>query len=298
MKIVLISIFLFIFQSIHAQSLVQKLDEFSSVDWERLVIYASGRSSQLTRSSNGSERIAALESAKKAAVERLFRAVQALRIDANSTIKTALNEKQFSALVLRNIVEGFTIVDTRSMSDMSVELDIEFPLTGDLSSLLLPKEMGGDQLRLSSQPLCPTCFEAWPENREVPAGVSLIIPSEGFSAKKGIPYTGLIIDARGLDLQQAIMPKVLNGHQEEIYGPGYANYQVALQSGIVLYKKDLASALKDKRVGPEPLIVRGVGAFGKLKTNLIISHTDALLIHAAVKRQNFLKECKVIIVTG
>jgi len=286
------------FSAVFGQDLVERIDNWSLIDWERMVVRTSGQSAPLSDSPQGTERIEALETAKAAAVKRLFDAVQNLRIDAKSTVRDAIAVKQVSAAVVRNVVEGFTIVDTRSMSDMSVEMDVEFPITGQFTSLLLPDNMGQGRLHLNDQPLCPTCLDPWPQDRKVPDGVEVIIPSEGFRTREGRPFTGLIIDARGFDLRPAVAPKVLNGTEVEIYGTKYSSHEITSKRGLVVYKRDLLSAIKDARAGSEPLIVRAVGVAGKLNTDIIISNNDALLVHAAVKKQNFLKECKVIIVLG
>ena len=52
-----------------AQPLVQKLNETASVDWSRQVIFTSGSSASLPPDSDASQRIAAIERAKAAAVE-------------------------------------------------------------------------------------------------------------------------------------------------------------------------------------------------------------------------------------
>lgn len=281
-----------------AQALVEKIDNASVIDWERMVVRTSGRSAPLSGHPQGEERIEALETAKAAAARALFDAVQHLRIDAGSTVRDAIAAKHISAAVVRNVVEEFTIVDTRSMSDMSVEMDVEFAITEPFTSRLLPDHMGEGRLHLTDQPLCPTCLDTWPQDRNVPEGVTLIVPSQGFQTRKGRPFTGLIIDARGLDVRPAVAPKVTNGARVEIYGTRYASYDIASKQGLVVYKNDLLSAMRDDRAGADPLVVRAVGVSGGLKTDIVISNNDALLVHAAARKQNFLKQCKVIIVVG
>ncbi|MFQ5754108.1 MAG: hypothetical protein ACE5HI_19130, partial [bacterium] len=281
-----------------AQPITQKLDANSFVDWERYVIRSTGNSSIISRERTASQKIQALESAKLAAKENLLKAIKALNFDTNSKVNDALRRKALSASHLESVVQRFTIVDTRSMSDMSVDVDIELPLTGDLFSMLLPKNTGNEPLRLNSKPLCPTCGQPWPEGKPVPEGIKLIIPSEGFTSNGGKPYTGLVIDARQLNVNPAILPKIINEDGKEIYGIGYVNRDVAVESGILAYEKELNEALKSERVGSEPLFIRGLRATGDLRANIIISNNDAVLIHAAAKSQNFLQDCRVVIVIG
>ncbi|NIR48717.1 hypothetical protein GWO43_09795, partial [candidate division KSB1 bacterium] len=68
--------------------------------------------------------------------------------------------------------------------------------------------------------------------------------------------------------------------------------------GVVAYNTDLNRAIRDERVAPAPLVIPAWQVSGKNKANVIVSNSDALLIHAAAKIQNFLRDCKVIIVTN
>ena len=281
-----------------AQPLVQKLNETASVDWSRQVILTSGSSASLPPDSDASQRIAAIEGAKAAAVENLFKAIKELPLDAHSKVKQALENKLLSPGYIGQVVQKYTIVDTRSMSDMSVEVDIELPLISNLLPLLLQKNKNDGQLKISDEPLCPTCLQLWPEGKTLPGDIKLIVPSEGLTTNKGTPFTGLIIDVRGLNFKPALNPMVLNSANEEIYGVNYVDRDVASKLGIVNYQDDLSKALKNERVGKDPLVVRGVQVSGPLSSNIIISANDAILIHAAAKTRNFLKKCKVIILIG
>ncbi|MCH8957105.1 hypothetical protein IIA28_17570 [candidate division KSB1 bacterium] len=281
-----------------AQPLVQKLNATASVDWSRQVILTSGSSSSLPPDSDASQRIAAIERAKAAAVENLFKAIKELPLDAHSKVKQALENKLLSTVHISQVVQKYTIVDTRSMSDMSVEIDVELPLIGNLLPLLFPKDTHDRQLIISDEPLCPTCLQLWPEGKTVPGDIKLIVPSEGLTANKGTPFTGLIIDVRGLNFKPTLNPTVVNSANEEIYSLSYVDREVAARLGIVNYQDDLRQALKNGRVGRDPLVVRGVQVTGPLSSNIIISANDAILIHAAAKTRNFLKKCKVIILVG
>lgn len=293
-QIVLLSLTSFGF----SQELIMKLNESASVDWTRQVILTSGSSASLPPNSNPSQRIAAIERAKTAAVENLFKAIKELPLDSSSKVKQAIENKLLSVGYVKQVVQKYTIVDTRSMSDMSVEVDVELPLITNFLPLLFPQEQHDTLLQLSNDPLCPTCLQSWPEGKSVPGDVNLIIPSEGLTTSKGMPFTGLIIDVRGLNFNPALNPKIVNSANEEIYGVSYVDRGVASKKGLVNYQADLSAALRNERVGKEPLVVRGVQVTGPLSSNIVISANDAILIHAAAKVQNFLKKCKVIVLIG
>jgi hypothetical protein len=293
-----ISLFLLLILCSHAfpQSLVQPLNNFGNVDWERFVIGASGVSSINVQNQNAELRIQALESAKQAAAGNLTQAVEALNYSADATVKQALKQNSISSARLQQIVHRFTLVDTRSLSDMSIEVDVELPISGSLSDLLLPKETGRAELRLSDKLLCPTCGQPWPEGKPVPEGVKLINPAEGLLSPKGTPYTGLVINAGGLGVNPAIAPKILDEDGNEIYGTNYVDRNSAIKFGMVAYKSASKDKQEESRAGSEPLLIRGLRASGPLKADVIISNEDAILIHAAARVLNFLKECKVVFI--
>ncbi|MFQ5706277.1 MAG: hypothetical protein ACE5HO_02445 [bacterium] len=287
-----------VFELAFAQVLVQTIDEFGTVDWQRMVVRASGIGVIQSTAPSRVERVESLETAKETAAEHLLRAVESLRFDHSARVKDVVLRNVQARARLKSIVETYTVIDTRSMSDMSLEVEIELPITGDLIDLLLPQNCGKGQLRLSDESLCPTCGQPWPEGKPVPPNVKLINLAEGITSPEGTPYTGLIVDARGLGLKAAIVPKILDEEGHEIYGTDYFARESAIESGAVLYKRHLKSAINDPRTGREPMIVRGRTVAGALKTDVVISNSDAALIHSAAHTDNFLKKCKVIIVIG
>ncbi|MFQ5601992.1 MAG: hypothetical protein ACE5HS_01840 [bacterium] len=277
------------------QSYVQRIDKYSFVDWQRLIVRTTGNSA-LLKNDDRFEKMAAVEKARLAAENNLFNAVKALSFDSEIRISDLLLRKKIDPGVLFKVVKRFTIVDTRSMSDMSVELDIELPLTGPLSAVLFPTDMEKGKWFLSQQPLCPTCWQPWPEGKPVPDGVKLIVPSEGFVTDSGQPFTGLILDCRGLNLAPTLLPKILNENNEEIYGLKFTNRSLAVKSGVVVYVSEMSKALKNKRSGVRPLIIRGLKSAGISNADVVVSNSDALIIHAVSQLQDFLKSCKVVIV--
>ncbi len=285
---------LWLAKSAISQSLIlQKLDDASSVDWGRMVIRTVGNSA--AAASDRLQRIEALERAKLAAAENLLHALKRVSWRAGARISDAVEKNLLSESDLKSLAETFTIVDTRSLSDMSVEVDVELPLTGELLNLVLPSEIGKSPLRLSSAPLCPCCGQPWPAGRPLPEGLKLIIPSAGYTTAKGAPFTGAIIDARHLDLKPALLPKIVDENGEEIYSVEYVNRPAVEQNGLVAYRKTLDAATKDLRVGASPLMVRALKT-AAANTDIVISNIDAALLHAAAKSQNFLNQCKVVIV--
>ena len=278
-----------------AQTLVQNLDATSTVDWRTLTLRCTGNSS--LANTQRTQKMEALERARLAAEQRLAKAVEALPYDSERRVAELLPKRAGLAAALAEAVKRFTIVDQRSLSDMSVELDIELPILEQLYPLLLPKRMGHARLRLSDTPLCPTCGQPWPEGKPVPEGVTLIIPSQGYAGGDDQPFTGLVVDARGLGFRPALLPAVLSQAGDQVYGADYVSREVALKNGLMSYHTRVKRALNDERVGRRPMFVRAVAVRGRLKADVVVSDSDALLVHAAAKVHNFLREGRVVVIT-
>ena len=278
------------------QKMVTQLDANSSVDWTRQVLVATGSSGRLLHSRDRTERIEALERAKSVATQHLLKALEKLPLTASGTILQRIENNSTLARRVRRFVQQFTVTDTRPMSDLSVEVDVELPLLDGLSALFIPDVTGRGPLRLDDVPRSPLSLLPWPECRAVPEGVQLVIPSQGLVSYEGNPYTGLIIDASGLDAKQALLPEIKDIDGRQVYGLNYVDREIATQLGVVAYRGNLAQAMKDTRTGRVPLVICGTGVSGSLKSDIVVSENDAVLIHAAAKTQNFLKKCKVIIV--
>jgi hypothetical protein len=108
--------------------------------------------------------------------------------------------------------------------------------------------------------------------------------------------TGLVIDARGLGLKPALLPRIVNEGGSEIYGTKQVSRQNAVEQGLVGYAKDVAAAQRNIRVTDKPLLVKGIRAAGKEKTDVVIPDLDAATVVAAASAFNFLEKSRVIIV--
>ena len=108
--------------------------------------------------------------------------------------------------------------------------------------------------------------------------------------------TGLIVDARGLGLSPAMAPKVVDEGDRLVYGAKVVNREAAVQHGIAAYEKDLDLARKSDRIGGNPIVVKGVKATGRNKTNVVVVEADGDRVRKAADGQAFLNQCKVIVV--
>jgi len=158
------------------------------------------------------------------------------------------------------------------MSDGTVEIEVTIPIDG-VSGL-------GSALFGGSVELVPEK----PSTTFAPSGA----PAKGF--------TGLIIDAKGLAIKPALMPRITDEKDKEIYGSAYVSRDFAVKFGMCGYAKDIADAQKrTDRIGASPFVVKALKAAGPNKTDIVVSNDNAATIMSTAQNMKFLSECRVIV---
>jgi hypothetical protein len=175
---------------------------------------------------------------------------------------------------------------TKYLSDGTVSTEYEFPLTGSVLGLMLPVR---STPRLLGRTACPCCGQPWPEGKEPPAGVKPI-PYETGDAPQ---YTGILIDAKGLDSRPALFPQVVTESGDDVFSADFAEPAPMTQYGLVGYFHDRTQALSADRMGSYPLIVRALGIAGANSCDLVISRADAARIHGSKANLELLSRCRV-----
>jgi hypothetical protein len=196
-------------------------------------------------------RASAFAAAAQVARQRLLTAVGQLRLDAGHTVESALQEARDKRQALATLVAAAEVVQTRYLPQGAVESTVQVPLFGRLAALL------------------------WPEV------VAASAPAA--EATSGV-YTGIVIDARGLALQPALFPRILDEDGQVLYAPESVQAEVAMQQGYVAYTSVMDSPLVESRVGKNPLLLRARRTAGPARVNVIMSRADGpQLQHAAIR---------------
>ena len=129
-----------------------------------------------------------------------------------------------------------------------------------------------------------------PATPEAPAKVD-----EKLDLKK-MEYTGLIVDARKLNLRPALIPKILNQRGELVYSQQSLDQKDLIKMGLVGYAKDVDAAAKNQRVTAEPCVIPGLNAIGEKKTDVVISDRDAQIVLTTAPYTGYLNNGRVMIV--
>lgn len=115
------------------------------------------------------------------------------------------------------------------------------------------------------------------------------------------PYTGLLVDARGLALRPCMAPRIVGKNGGVLYGVGSVERHQATRMGVVGYYDDMEEAASSDRLGGEeadPLIVKAVDVAGSLSGDVVLGDEDALRLYLASEESNLLGGCRVALVIG
>ena len=161
--------------------------------------------------------------------------------------------------------------------DGSVEVWSQMPLSGGFAQLILPPEIRQFEpikqiLKLNSASKSRT------------------------RSRSSDIFTGMVVDARGIQAVPVLAPRVLDENLEEVFGPAYVSREFAVQRGMVSYTTDLWKAKFHPRVSDNPLIVRALKSLWPGRCEFIISNADAAKLRSASEHLLFMRECRVVIV--
>ena len=258
--------------SLEAQWVNQQLGNSGSLDWSSQIIRATGIGAANPNVPLSQQRALAIRAAKLDAWRNLLESIKGVSLTSETTVRNAMVENDVIVTKVEGILKGFTTVgEPKYLSDGSVEVTVEIPLTGALTDAILPSQLDG---------------QPWVTGQPMPGTLQ---PGGGV-------YTGLIIVAKGLSVRPAMAPKVIDESGNEIYGSRYVSREWAVKMGMVGYDKDINRAKANDRVANNPMIVKAIKTSGPNKADLVVTAADAAAIQTAAANQNFLDKCKVMFI--
>jgi hypothetical protein len=155
-----------------------------------------------------------------------------------------------------------------------MEVTLEASMFGGFLQLVLPEEIG-----------------------EIPR-IETIAHQNGSSESESrgrVQFTGLVLDARGLDFQPVIYPVVVSELGDAVYGSVFISRENAVRQGVCRYVRSLERTLTEDRVGQNPMVIRALRKGGRDNTAIVISRSDAETIGKATEFHALMRECRVVI---
>jgi hypothetical protein len=290
----------------HAQSVVQSLGN-GTIDWTKGAIKVTGSGAAPAKGSDAQKRLMARRAAVADGYRQLAELINGVRVDSETVVRDFVTESDVIRTQVSALIKGAQIGDTRYLSDGSVEVDVTLGMYGPSESLsaamkpVLTKKLTTTTTTTTTQSTTSTStsnqieigqpdIPRQPDTPRQPEVSQPVSPS-------GKRYSGVIIDCRGLGVQPAMSPSIVDGNGKEIYiGNRPVDPDMVVNIGIVGYAKTLDSAQKNSRIGGNPLIIKASKAGGRLKSDAVLAGSGAQELMAADASLSFLSDAKVVFV--
>lgn len=261
------------------------------VDWTAQVLIAYGEAAASDEIAHPVQRrLMGFRSAKVAAYRNLLELVGQVQVDSETRVVNAMLASDEIRTRVSGLIRGARVVSgSQQEVDGLYSIALELELLDEFSDAVLP-DFPAERPVPSAPPLPPP-IEA--DVLDSVATPMVFTPPE--------PYTGLLVDARGLDLQPSMAPQVLGEDGRQVYSPAFVERLYAARMGVVGYDKDLERASASDRLGgpdAHPLIVEAVEVAGLYSADLVIGWEDAVRVAMADAESDFLRECRVVFVLG
>ncbi len=277
------------------KQIIEKIGTNGNINWSAGYIEAVGIGAPPDRFIGKIQaRPMALRAAELVAKRNLLEITKGVRIDSTTLVKDFVVESDVINSQVEGIVKGAQVVKQDYMSDGSVEVTVRMPLLGNFAEIIMPKAM--EKKPIIQPQVTPTASPSAPPERPPAALVGPPPAPTAPVASSGPVYTGMVVDARGMQTRPAMSPKILDENGQEVYGSVIVDREFAVQQGMSGYARDLTSAQNNARVTNNPLTVKGMKTQGPGKSDIIISNADAVALRSAADNLTFMKKCRVMIV--
>jgi len=249
-----------------AGNYIQVLDH-GRIDWTNGFVEAYGVGRPPPEPRNAAHaRAVAERDADIAARNNLMDLVESIRVDSGALVGEKLAEQAIEREALEAALREARPVGLFYGPDEEVRVTVSIRLKGALAEILLPEDI-----------------------RNI---ATVKLPQE--STQKEEPYSGLLLDCRGIALKPGMVPLIVDEDGSVLYGPAFASRDHAVERGMAAYTRGVEGARSHPRVGPNPLSVKGVRTMEGRPSDIMISHADAAKIRGLASNLHFLQQCRVL----
>lgn len=257
-----------------SNQIIEKLGNQGVVNWTEGYVEAVGIGAPPQRYIGTPQaRPNALRAGQIDAYRNMLEVINGVRVSSTTTIRDFRVESDIINTQVEGFVKGAKTMKQEYLSDGTVEVTVRMPLSGNISSVIIPRIL---------------------EKRQVMPAPQLIPQSPAPAASE--VFTGLVVDARGIQARPAMSPRIIDEKGQEVYGSMNVDREYAIQQGMSGYARDLTAAQSNPRVTNNPVSVKGLRTEGAGRSDIVIANAEAERIRAAGDNGGFLKKCRVMIV--
>lgn len=280
------------------------------IDWSQKILVVYGEAVAPDHINNPVQRrLMGFRGAKALAYRNLLEMVGQVQVDAETRVQNFMVENDSVSVRVQGIVRGAR-VQTGSQTESAeglYRLALEIPLLGTFSQAVLPTDVPPPDRTINYALPIPAPASILNDSlllaSDDAAADSLALPVDAPPAiyVPPKPYTGLIVDARGLDLQPSMSPRIIAQDGRTIYSASSSDPDYVAEYGLAGYDKDLSHAQQSDRLGgaeANPFVVKATAVSGLYSGDIVLGDFDATLVLMADVDGDFLRECRVTFLLG
>ncbi|TGM51605.1 hypothetical protein [Leptospira vanthielii] len=113
-----------------------------------------------------------------------------------------------------------------------------------------------------------------------------------------VEFSGLVVDARHLNVKRALFPKIQTDRGLDIYSPVYVKEAYAIETGYIVYRDEQTGKGTEAKIGKNPYFVLALGTAGKNQTDLVIPTDEAAKLLSHPETRKNLTRCRVLILVS
>ena len=226
-------------------------------------------------------RMAAIMDAQR----NLLGIIKGVQIDSDTLMQDLIIESDTVKRNISGLLRGAQIIEEHERDNDEYYVKMRVPLFGatdSLASIIMPEIRNNKNT------------EPFPQVND-----SELTESEVQEIKKA-GYTGVVINADGLNMDPTFSPVIYDTEGRAIYGVDNLNYDKVISEGMVDYSDTMEEASEDGRAGDNPLIIDAVEVTGgdnsTNKVNAVISVKDADKMLIANEETGMLEDTSVVFV--
>jgi len=249
------------------------------IDWTTGFVTATGQAAPEINA--GGTAVAMPGSARTCATRNLIAILKQMKISGDLTVGEYASTHDTILAGIETVAQDAGVRRQMYTSALDVKVWVAATFYGGFLQLVLP-----DHIRQI------------PKINELKQGSAESAESTPSAAVGAKPYTGLIVDARRLNVEPVLYPTIVSEQGREIYSSVFISREFAVQNGVCAYVSDMDQALASDRAGSNPLLLKALRTTGDKTGAIVMSMADAKTLDRATERHTFLKKCRVIVVVS
>ena len=264
------------------------LGEDVRFDWAAGAIFVTSQAKSPLAARGAFSRDAARKAAQARAKYLLESMLSGVKLTSYATVGEMVRCHILSADILEHICNNLhPVTDGWDEEAQSLTMVSVLSFTGPNSPseliarvLTLEQQALEDGGKSPAHPIDKRALHARPAMKQLSAG----------------PYTGVIIDCRGLHYTPTFVPTFLAPDGTDIWGVTKINTLMVMEKGLIGYADSIPHAIAGTRAGAAPYLLTPLGTAGALHGDLVLSPEDITMLQSKNTVGNLLAGQSVVLV--